>query len=440
MKKINLMLFLALILPSSLSALTLSEALDYAVTHNKNVLAAKEKLNAAGGKVTEARAGFLPSLSAQGSYNYLSLVPAFQVQAPGAGGTTVTRTTYLGANDNYLYRASLNQTLFAWGKVYNAYSIAKLNREIAEQEYRKSVNETVYAATNAYYSSVLAKQLHELSKESYKRIAEHRKAVAERYAVGAASQFELLRASVQVSNFSPAVSKSKNAQEISRISLKNILGMGLGEDMSMEDTIPYEPVEYSIDELLKEAFSMRPEIIQSDIRKKISRKALSVSRAGNMPVITGSAAYNYQNPFYNRVEWVENWSAGVMLTFPFFDGFASSGRISQAKSEFRQSEITDENLKRSIEVEVRQAHLLLGEAQERIDSQKDNLIQAEESVRIAEISYANGAVTNLEVMDTQLALTQAKTNYLQALYDYRIARAALQKASGENYNREKTTK
>jgi outer membrane protein TolC len=440
MKRTAVLLICILAVSVSGAALTLDEAVSYAVSKNRNVLAAKEKIQSARGKVVETRAGFLPSLSLQGSYNYLSLVPAFEIQSPGPLGQTITRMTYLGANDNWLYRASVSQTLFAWGRVSNQYDAAKLNLEAAEQEYRRVVAETVHLVVNAYYSAVLADKFQELAVESLKRIADHLKAVRDKFAVGAASQFELLRSSVQVLNYAPVASKAKNALELSIISLKNVIGIGLDDGITLDTEIPFEPAEYRLDALLKEAFTSRPEVIQAGLRKETARRYHSAAKAGNMPLITGAASYNYQNPFYNKVEWTYNWSAGVALNFPLFDGMATSGRMKQTRSELRQAEIAEDNVRRGVEVEVRQAFLSVREAAERVDSQKGNLAQAEESLRIAEVSYANGAATNLEVMDAQLALNQAKTNYLQALFDYRIAQAALLKAVGRNYGRESASK
>ena len=411
------------------NVLTLEKSIDVALTNNKSILIAKEKLNQTKGKITESRAGFLPSLSLQGSYTKLSLIPSFSLSLP-VGPTTITREMKLGAEDNYLAKATLQETLFAWGKVSNSYALSKINLEAAEQSFKLAVNETVYNVTKTFYGAILAKNVYEANEEMLEKSQEHLKVVESKFKSGNASQFEVLRARVQVENTKPLVSKSKNNHETALISLRNLLGIEQTRAIEVQGELTFVKDNITLEKALDGAFINRPELKQAELRKNISEKSLSLAKAGNKPSLIAIANYNYQNPYYYTLDWVSNWSAGVVLNYPLFDGFATSGRARQADSELRQAQIQSLQLKDAIEVEIRQLMLALNEAQERIASQEENVKQAQESMRIAEVGYANGVVTNLEVMDTQLALTQAKTNYLQSLYDYLTTSAGLKKATG----------
>jgi len=411
------------------NVLTLEKSIEVALANNKSILIAKEKLTKAKGKITEAKSGFLPSLTLQVSYTKLSLVPSFTLSLP-VGPAVITREMKLGAEDNYMVKAILQETLFAWGRVSNSYTLSKHNLQAAEQAYKLAVDETIYKVTRTFYGAILAKSVYEANEEMLEKSQEHLKVVKSKFNSGNASQFEVLRARVQVENTKPLASKSKNSHETVLISLRNLLGIKQAQLIEVQGELIFIKDEITLEKALEDAFTNRPELKQAELRKQISEKSLSMAKAGNKPSLIAVANYNYQNPFYYTLDWVNNWSAGVVLNYPIFDGFATSGRAGQASSDLEQAEIQELQLKDGIEVEVRQLMLALNEAQERIVSQEENVKQAQESMRIAEVGYANGVVTNLEVMDTQLALTQAKTNYLQALYDYLTTSAGLKKATG----------
>lgn len=423
-------LFFCIMLSGTVYSVTLNETIDFALKNNRNILAAAEKVKFAAAKMTEAKAPQLPFLSFNASYNYLSLIPAFQIQVPGPMGTTITKTSNMGAKDNWLFKISAQQTFYSFGKISNTRKSAGLNLEVARREYDKAVSETVYSVAGAYYSAALARDLYELNIESLMWLEEHLSSVVSKYSSGAASQFDVLRASVQVSNFKPSVSKSKNNLELALLSLKNTAGMNLDENIYLDDKITWTESGYDYDSLKNDAYSKRPEILQASLKKDVAKTNLSVAETGNLPVLYGIAGYNYQNPFYNRVEWVDNWNAGIVLNYPFFDGFYTSAKVAQALSEVNQAGIASENVMRTVDLELKQGLNTLHEAQERVQSQKENIYQAEESLRISENNYKNGVATNLEVMDTQIALMQAKTNYLVAVYDCIMADYALKKASG----------
>jgi outer membrane protein TolC len=120
----------------------------------------------------------------------------------------------------------------------------------------------------------------------------------------------------------------------------------------------------------------------------------------------------------------------LVLSIPLFDGFYTRGKEKEARAALQGVEIGEKQLKDGIELEVRQAYLELMEANEIIISSQENVKQAQKNVDIAEDQFAQGYVTSLDVMSSQLALTTAKTNYIQALHDQVVAMAKIDKAMG----------
>jgi len=129
-------------------------------------------------------------------------------------------------------------------------------------------------------------------------------------------------------------------------------------------------------------------------------------------------------------EWDYDWNLGFSVNIPLFDGFATKSRVSQAKSNINELDLVEKQIQEGIKLEISQAISDLELAKENIFSQEENVNQAKKALQIAKVQYAEGVITSLEEMDTQLALTIAQTNYLQALADYLVARARYNRAIG----------
>ncbi|MFQ5905340.1 MAG: TolC family protein, partial [bacterium] len=138
----------------------------------------------------------------------------------------------------------------------------------------------------------------------------------------------------------------------------------------------------------------------------------------------------YKKPYNFENVWDKDWSATVAITIPIFQGFSTVGESRKAKAQLEQARAAEEAADALVELDVKSAYLALKEAEESIESQRKNVEEAEEAFRIAEEQFANGLLSNVEYLDTQLALSRAKANYIKALGDFNIARAALNRAVG----------
>jgi len=159
---------------------------------------------------------------------------------------------------------------------------------------------------------------------------------------------------------------------------------------------------------------------------------LKMARASSLPTIALSGNYNFwaDNFNFQKDNWQSYYTVNLAFSIPIFNGFAASARVAQSKAMIKEIELADKGLQDMIKFEVRQAILKLKEAHESLLSQEKNVEQAQESLRIAELNFTEGMATTLDVSSAQAALSQAKTNYSQALYDYVISRAQLEKAMG----------
>jgi outer membrane protein len=421
-----IILFLYLIVPTACGEeynLNLDQCLSMSYESNKTLLQLEEKINAAAYEIDEARSGFFPQLSFSGSYMRLGNVPEYGFQG---------MSFKMGNENNYNLGLSLQQPLFTWGRIKNSYHISKYGLSLTREEYKKTRQDIKFNVTNLFYNILLARELIKVREGSITRTEDHLKTVQERYDKGYASEFDVLRVKVQLANAKPPLVQVKNLYHLSLDNLKNLLGISLRDSVNLEGSLSFEPIEVDPNQAEDFAFQNRSELKLIQEQKGMGRKALALAKAGNKPSLFGSANYEYKRPYYNEDEWKTDWNFTLALSLPIFDGFLTRAKVRGAKSDLKQLDITEKQIQDGIRLDISQAISDLNLARENIISQQENVKQAKESLRIANVQYQKGMLTNLELMDTEFALTVAETNHLQALSDYLIAKARYEKAIGKD--------
>jgi outer membrane protein TolC len=159
---------------------------------------------------------------------------------------------------------------------------------------------------------------------------------------------------------------------------------------------------------------------------------LKISRAAHFPTLAVGGAYNFWGDKlrFGKNAWQSYYSVNLVLDIPLFNGFSAQAQVGRSKAIMRELELTQKGMAEMIKFEVQQSILNYKQARESLLSQEKNVEQAQEAVRIAELNYSEGLATSLDVSTAQVALSQAKTNYSQALFDCVISLAQLEKAIG----------
>ena len=436
--------------------LTLEESIATALSENLIVKAAEARVETAEQKVNEARAAFMPVLSANGSYTYFGELPTttfdFDLSALGlppeltgaTGGDSEpaddSGPTEIAVGEEDTYRAglSIQQPIFTWGKINNNYKQAKLSMEATQQELEAVKQQVILDVTTLFYGVLLTERLVKVAEMAVDQVEAHVKIAQDLVDAGMATNFDLLRAKVQLANIKSLLIRSRNGLELSKDSFKNTMGMDLDAQIGVVGELIYRPLELELGRLIDSAMANRPEIKQLQLQEQVGEKFISLAKAGNKPSLALMGNYNWESyaeglgDVFDREEWNKSWNVILALQVPIFDGLATRARVKQAKSGLEQIQIGMEQLTDGIGLEVRAAFLGLRESEELLKVQEETVGQAEESLRIANLRHENGMITSVELMDTELAFTQAQTNQFNALHDYVIAVARLEKATASN--------
>jgi len=441
---------------ASVRTLTLQESINTALSENLTVKAAEARVETAEQKVNEARAAFMPVLSASGSYTYFGELPTMDIdfdlsalglppelmQTMGMGAEATDESESdgipVGSEDTYRAGLSIQQPIFTWGKIHNNYKQTKLSMEATQQELEAVKQQVTLDVTTSFYGVLLTEKLVKVAEMAVDQVEAHVKIAQDLVDVGMATNFDLLRAKVQLANIKSLLIRARNGLKLSRDSFKNTIGMDLDAQISVVEELVYQPLDLELDRLIKSAMANRPEIKQLKLQEQVGEKFISLAKAGNKPNLALVGDYTWESnaeglgDVFDRDEWKKSWNITLALQVPIFDGLATRARVKQAKGGLEQIQIGMEQLTDGIGLEVRAVFLGLRESEELLKAQEETIEQAEESLRIANLRHKNGMITSVELMDTELAFTQAQTNYFNALHDYVIAVARLKKATASN--------
>jgi len=404
--------------------LGLEDAIRLALTHNKRLQAAIEGREIARGRVVESYSEALPKVKAVGSYVRLDEVASFDI-----GGKTVS----LGSVDNYSVDLQVRQPIFRGGAISTAMRAAKVFAYLTDEQVRGSVQATVYAVASAYYETLLAQHLYTVSEDAVSSAQMHLADVKRKRVQGVASQYDVLRAQVEVSNFRAEMIQRRNRIHLAKTRLLNTMGVSQDSSVTLSDKLTYRPIEPELDEAVRLAYENRPDIYQAELEVRLQEESLRYAKSAYWPRLDAVFSQQWSRPDPHsmmRLEWGDAWNVGLTAEWSLFDGLRREGNVIQEKAilEQRKKQLLD--VEERTQLEVQQAILSLHDADEFVGSQQLNLERAKEALRLVEAGYREGINTEVEVADARAALTRAIGLYYQATYDHTIARLKFELSTG----------
>jgi len=408
--------------------LSLTDCLNLAVQQNATILKAKSDLEASHGVVVQTRAVALPQVQASGQYkstdpNAIENFGPFSVP-----------------HENWNAGVQIVQSIYEGGKLVAAVRAATATKEQALAQYKTVIADTLLATRVAYYDVLLAAQQITVNEASVNLLQKELEDQQRRYDAGTVPHFNVLRAEVAVANARPALIRARNNYRIAKNNLCNLLGYNLPHEiwedipLNLTDTLDAAPYQVNLPDAFQQALAKRPELVVLRKTAELQRLNIVNAKAGYKPAIQAFAGYNWYNAqFTAPVELdhdIHGWNAGGQLSWDIFDGMLTHGKVVQAKALYEKAKTDVDDKARQIELEVRTTYSDFVEAREVLESQQKVQEQADEVLREAKARADAGTGTQLDVLDAETSLTQARTTEIQALHDYAAARARLERAIG----------
>lgn len=425
-------LFLVLVLPvcaeEPVLKLTLRESIELARRQSVVIHSATEGVAAAESGRKAARADFFPVFNTSYDYTRLNKDPEMEI---------LGHKYVMGTRDNYTWSLSVTQPVFAGGKILRNYEINDLASQIARTEEGTTVQNIDQEVKEAYFDILKAERMLAVALQSVEQLKSHRDTAQSFYDVGIIPKNDLLYAEVQLASGQQNLVKAENAVAVAKARFNAVLRRPVIASVEVEDILAYRPMGRSLEECLEMALENRPEILSRTLGIKQAEKGVSLakgdyypsvnlvgnySRAGDTPSVSGS-------PYEEK----ESWYVAAVASWNFWEWGRTKYNVDVSKSRLVQAQDSMVNLKDLIALDVKNTYLYVHEAEKHIFVAEKAIEQAEENFRINRERYKEQVATSTDVIDAETLLTQTKSDYSNALSDYNIAIARLERSIGIVY-------
>jgi len=421
--------------------ISITEAVARALEESEEIAAARAMVDQAASQITQATSAALPQLTTNLTYNRAikTIFDGIEFGAPpgdsaGDGSDDIFSDLPFGRPNIYMANLQLSQLLFAGGSLGAARRVARHFRAAAQDQYLEVESELALQVRLAYLNAVAAQSLNEIALQSQEVSEAHLRQVESFYRAGTTSEFDLLRARVDLENRDPAVVQTANAAELALLELKRLVNIPAKRPVAL--TTQEGPGMIDVDEqTLAPLVEERPALHAARENVLMRQAAISAYNGQRFPSIRLSGNLGFQAfplsvtpPGYS--EWRKDWWIALGVNWTLFSGFRINGEVAQARAELQQAEAQEAQLREGLEVGLAAAMAEYRMARAQIDARQQTEVLAERALELADARFANGLSTQLEVSDAQLLLDEARVNRVQAMYDYIRALAQLERLSG----------
>lgn len=388
--------------------LSLQDTITHALKNNPSIHIASEDKKRSEFMVDETKAGKKPTVSLGSSYTY-------------QGNSDQDK-------DSFSNSLRMNWQLYSGGRTEAKIEQAQLGVRNADLNVEKTKQQLILNATTNYFNVLEAKNMVRVNEENVDNLKAHLHIVQAKYQEGVVAKSEVLRAEVEVANAEQNLIKAQNQYDVAVSDLLTTMNMDGDTEIALQGDLTYQADTRTLQEAIALAKQNRPEAIQAQISVESAQKSVEIAQSNKRPSVSLSASTGWNDRLLPTDD--TNWSVGASASWNIFDAGVTKSQVNQAESSLNKARLELEQTVDSIEQEVRQSYLNMKEAEKRLQTTEVTVNKAKEDLYIAQETYKAGVATNLDVFDAQLALTQAKTNHVQALYDYNVNKAKLDKAMG----------
>lgn len=407
--------------------LSLGEAVGVGLKNSKELQLAAEAVYRARGRVNEQKAGFLPSAGSTATFTHLNSGTSATV---GGQSIPIVKQNQKQVGINVL--APIDIT----GLIKSAEQQAEFQEIAARLDYNRTRNETVVGVKSAYYDVLRAKAFVDVEEQALKN-SQDRQTVAEaNLRAGTGTKFEVLRAQTDVANAQQNLISARNRVNLTTATLNNVLGLDQNTPLTVTEAHEENTSPGVFDRDVEEAYRQRPEVLESEANIRAAEKGVRIAARSALPTISAGLNFNYTPDASGFAPKETSWAAVATLNLPLFDQGLSRARRQQARADVNTAKLNKATTLDTVALDVRQTHLALQEALDRLNVTAAALVEAQEQYRLAQVRFKAGVTAVpggsplLEISDAQAALTQAQTNQVNAQYDVQSAKARLDHAAG----------
>ena len=412
--------------------LTLKQTIEAAIKANLRLQQSQDEVEAAQANKKARTTEFFPTLNARYSYLKRDNPTTTVFGTPQTGLVDVL----VNPEDEYNFVTSFNQPIFTGFALFNQYKIASLGLDVAEFLEKITRQNVILDAKNAYYSILKTQKLVDVARDTVRQIAAQKDVAENMYQVGMSPLNDLLQSQVQLANAKQRLITAQNTMEIAKSQFNTLLRKPVNAPVVIADILDYTSFEYDIDYCLTRAEANRLEIQVADLEVQIAGKDYKLSQRDYYPAVNLTGTWTRRGTDWD-VDGGEGigdkdfWDIRATATWNFWEWGRTRYGVKEKLSRLSQAKSRKEEIHDNIDLEVKEAYLRTIESEKNITTIEKATEQAKENLRITEERYKEQVSTTTDVLVAQTLLTDTMTNYYNALYDFKIAKAVLYRAIGQ---------
>ena len=400
--------------------LTIEEAVRIGLENHPRIRAARERIGSQEAILGQQMADYYPTINFNNSYR-----------------TTNSSTTSAGSNafDTFTSQANMNLTLYNFGKREGNVQAARETVDVTRQDYLTTSQDIVLSIKQAYYIYLGVQAVVTVRQETVRNRELLVRQARGFYEVGTRARIDVARAEANLYTARADLIAAENAVKIAWVTLRNAMGSPRLPEQPVAQDSPEVELSMNLAAARSTAFERRTELQSFEAQRRASDQLIATARRGHLPDIVFDAFYGRRNSSgggESTFPLQPAWQAQLSLNIPIFDGFRTTHRVEETLHDYYNIRAQEEERRQQIALEVEQSYLRVVETQERILANEAAARAAKENLDLAQGRYQVGVGSIIEVTDAETLFTDAQTNYVRTLYDYRIADAQLARAMGDN--------
>ncbi len=412
--------------PISGKTLTLSreECIEIALRDNPTIKVADMEITRVDYSKKEVLAQLFPSIDFSGAYQR-----AIELQTINMNMGGQSQSFKMGSDNTWNFGFNASMPLIA-PTLWKSISISDIQILQNAENARASRLDLVNSVNKAYYGLLLAKSSYEVLRKNYDVAVFNASLYEKKFQQGTASEYDVLRSTVQVRNVEPELLQAEIAIRQCKLQLKVLIGMD--NEVDIEPNVSLKEMQQEMfGNLLRSGWNLEgnTSLRSLNLQTKLLEENVTLKKYAWIPTLgatfninwnalsNGNALKNQQFHPYSTV--------GLALSIPIFSGGSKYYGLKQAQVQLKEMEFQRENLINSLDMQVRLALDNIDKEVKQISTSEEGVRLAEKAYQIMQKSFEIGAATYLDLRDSELADTSAKLAYYQAIYNYLISTSEL---------------
>ena len=422
---------LAQVQSSENKVFTMEECIQMALKSNPDLISAENYYKSAKNNVWTAWGNFLPGVSTDLGY---ARTKRGASSTPGINPFTGQLVTGEGTTKGYSAGINASMDLFNLSNIFSLYRASALKNS-GYDSFILAKQNLILSVKQGYLELLKSKMLLEIQQDAVKRGEQQLNVAQSRYDLGSASLSDVLKAKVQYGNEKLALLVAQDNVKLSGARLNTLIGRDINLPLEVEDVLKSPDVNYTYEMALQEAMQNNYEYKRAYQDMRAAGHELKAALSNWLPTLSLGYRYGWSNENLDMLGyfWKKDYAQTISgsINFNIFNGFQRKAATSNAKLNSRYAKENYRQTKENVALEVKEAYLTIQQAKEKLDLTGESAKSAKEDLDLVQEKYNLGAATILELLDAEVSFKQAKSDEVQALFDYNLAVASLEKAMGK---------